>query len=655
MRKLFPVIALIVITLPCIGQKKKKAPLPGEKILPAMGVVTKEELKMTSCSFEEDAPAMKLFETQEVNFELYSYGDTKLTTEYRTRIKIFNDKGYEYATVNIPYLTKKSLGKIKELTAFVYTLDANDNISVQKLSKDDFFKQTVVGKLGVIRFTFPNLKPGSVIEYKYTRLEQNFYDIDPWNIQDDIPSAYSSYVLITPQTSLLHYKLYGTDSLYNLPLRKKNPALQYKSWYMEEVPAFKPEPLMTSRKDNQIRMAFYHYPVNTSIMKTITNPVFIWGMVGEYMLQSPDFGGQIKKEISGTGKIIDTAKGLSTITEKIRYIYQAVKRKFTGEKTLSREIGDIEDAWKQGSGTSGEINLVVLNLLGRLKITAYPMLVSTRQHGMIDKNFPNFGQLNSMVVVAMVDDSNYYILDASIANQSIECPPAYILNREALLLRKNNVDWFMIEDQRPLFKQSSNIICEVNKDNILEGTASLQHYHYAKQYVLDTAIERRKQDESFLNARTPGLKILSSEKTLTESEEDPLFETIEFKYEPEQTNEFYSFKPASFIQMPGNPFLAEKRNTDIDLGFNQEVISSLKIILPAGFEKEHLPTAIKLVMPDSSLIFTRLVTYQPGQIDITTNLQVKRSSFSKNEYESIADFFKRLQGLAAEEIILKKK
>lgn len=653
MRKVLLFISCVFFTSFSFSQKK--GPLPGEKKLPPPGEVTMEELTMKNCAFDPDASAMKLFETEEVNYELYASGDMTLKTESRTRIKIFNEKGYKHATVTIPYVTKKSLGKVKELTAYVYTLDANGKIAVQKLSKDDFFKQTVIGKLGLIRFSFPNLKAGSVIEYSYTRVEQNFYDIGSWRIQDDIPTAYSSMLIVTPLTSLLHHKLYGKDSINLMPIRKRNSQLQYGSWHIENVPAFKDEPLMTSRIDNRIRMVFFHYPVNNSMIKTITNPVFIWSMVGDYMLESKDFGGQIKKQISGTDKIIDSAKALSTVNEKIKFIYQAVKRKFKGEKDLSREINDINDAWKEGSGSSAEINLVLLNLLGKLKINAYPLLVSTRDNGMIDKNFPSFGQLNSMVAVAMIDSSHYYVLDASLSNQSVECPPASILNREALLLRRGNVDWFMIEDQRPLFKQSSNIICEMNKEEKLEGAASLQHYYYAKQFVLDTASEKNRREEAFLNTKTIGLKITSSEKTLTESDDDPLFETIEFNYEPEQTNEFYFIRPAFLLQMPGNPFIADNRNSDIDLAFNQEIISTLRIILPPSFEKDHLPGNIKLITPDSSLIFIRTVYYIPGQIDITTNLQIKKSFFYKEEYDSVRDFYKRLQGLAAEEIILKKK
>jgi len=645
MKKVFLPFLFLLLLLSAAGQKN----------LPTAGQVTYEELKMKSCSFDPDAPAMKFFEEEEVSFELYTNGDMQLKTEHRTRIKIFNENGYEHANIDIPYLTKKSLGKIKELTAYVYSLDQNDKIVVQKLGKDDFFKQTVVGKLGLIKFSFPNLKRGSVIEYSYTRMEQNFFDIDPWEVQDDIPTAYTSLVVITPKTSILRNKVYGQDSLKILPLRKKNTQLNYASWYMENVPAFKVEPYMTSRIDNRIRMVFFHFPISNSMISTITNPVFVWSMVGEHMLEDAEFGGQIKKQIRGTDKIIDSAKALSSVGEKIKFVYAAVKRRFPGDKDISREIKDLNDAWKDQTGTTGEINLILLNLLGKLKVKSYPLLVSTRSNGMVDKYFPSFGQLNSVVAVAMIDSSHYYLLDASLSHQSIDCPPVNILNREALLLRAGNIQWFMIEDQRPLFKQIANIMCDITKEGILEGGASLQHYNYAKQYVLDTADETDKRNENFLSKKTPGLKIVSSEKTLTESEEDPLYETINFTYEPEQTNEFYFFKPSFLFQIPGNPFVSEKRSTDIDFGYNQEIITSLQISFQPSFEKDHLPGSIKLISPDSSLIFTRMVSYKPGQIDITTNLQVKKPLYPKEEYASIRDFFKRLQGLAAEEIILKKK
>jgi len=248
MKQIFLLTAFFLPVLTCAGQKK----------LPGLGEITLNDLQLKSCSFEPDAPAMKLFETEETDFEFYSNGDSRLKSEHRARIKIFNEKGYEFATISIPFLTKKSLGKIKELNAYVYSLDPSGKISIQKLGKDDFFKEKVIGNVGLIKFSFPNVRPGSVVEYQYTRIDQNAYDFDSWRIQDEIPIAYSSLIITTPQTSIIRSKLYGQDSVRNLTLRKKNASLQYESWYKEDIPSFRSEPYMTSRVDNRMRMIFFH-------------------------------------------------------------------------------------------------------------------------------------------------------------------------------------------------------------------------------------------------------------------------------------------------------------------------------------------------------------------------------------------------------------
>jgi hypothetical protein len=631
-------------------------PLFAQKKLPAPGAITQEELQQKNCSFEPDAPALKLFEEEETEFELYTNGDTRLKTEYRTRIKIFNEAGYKYATVRIPYVTKKSLAKIKELTAYIYSVDLSGKVIIQKLGKEDFFRENVIGSLGFINFSFPNLKPGSVVEYSYTRIEQNVYQIPSWQIQDDIPIAYSSFIVITPQTSLLRNKLFGSDSVNILSLRKKNSQLRYASWYKENIPSFRPEPYMTSKADNQMRMIFFHFPITNSMISTITNPLLVWSFVGEYMLNSASFGGQIKKQIPGTETIVDSAKKLSSVPEKIKYVYNAVKKRFTGRREQSGEIDDLPDAWKEQSGTSGEINLILLNLLTRLKITSYPLMISTRDNGMVDKNFPSFGQLNGIVAVAMIDSFKYYLLDACLENQPVNCPPYNILNREALLMKPGNIDWFLISDERPLFKQSINIICDINDEGFAEGEASVQYYNYAKQKALDTSEKKRTMsDEEFLNKKRIGVNILSSNKTKTEDEDDPLYETIIFKYEPQQTNNFFFYKPSFMFPPPENPFIADKRNTDIDFGYNQEITTAFQLSFQSSFERGDLPKNIKIITPDSSFSYERVVIYSPGKINITTSFQTKKSLFIKDDYESIKDFFKKVQVLSQEEIALIKR
>ena len=53
-------------------------------------------------------------------------------------------------------------------------------------------------KVGMIKFTFPHLVPGAVLEYSYTITEKNRVYFDPWYIQSDIPVGHTSLTLITP-------------------------------------------------------------------------------------------------------------------------------------------------------------------------------------------------------------------------------------------------------------------------------------------------------------------------------------------------------------------------------------------------------------------------------------------------------------------------
>src|SRR5688572_27950773 len=167
-----------------------------QRTFPEFGKSDMSELELKSCSFEPDANAMVLFDVQEVEFEAQAFGD-RVNTIRRVRIKIFNEKGYSAGTVRIPYYSKRKLTKVNELKGTIFSLDASGQIVSQSISENDFYFEKAQKKIAVIKFTFPNLKAGSVIEYSYSITEKDRAQLDPWIIQRDIPVAYASNVIIT--------------------------------------------------------------------------------------------------------------------------------------------------------------------------------------------------------------------------------------------------------------------------------------------------------------------------------------------------------------------------------------------------------------------------------------------------------------------------
>lgn len=627
----------------------------GQSYTPPPGDVTAADLNMPSCSFEPDAPAMKLLDVKDIRFDYFYYG-SKIKTERRVRIKIFNEKGYKYATIRIPYFSKKGIAKIKELNGAVYNMGENGKINVKKLANWDFFKEKPTGDLGIVSFTFPGVKAGSIVEYRYTTVENDMLSIDPWIIQGEIPVAYTSVIITTPVSSGVTEWVTGNDSVQKTWELLKYDQFRRKIFFKTNIASFHPEPFMSSDKDYLMKAVFMLFPNGNGYYEGGGSGSIIWGMVGSELLQSDYFKKQVNGVIPGTEKIIDTAKKISSLTNRINYIYKAVQERWHSGAEQTIRLHDLGEAWKDRSGTTTEINLTLLNLLNKADIKSLPVLISTRSHGKINKDFPSLGQLNGIDVMAF-DSTNFYMLDASIKFHPFNVPPANILNREVFVLNPERMYWATIVDERPLFKQNATIISEMNAEGKLEGVANIQHFDYAKSVKLDT-IKGEEEDpdkESIMSNIPAGLKILSANMDITEDPADPLFETISFLYEPNNTNEFYFINPMFFFQKSKNPFFARKRLTDIDMGSNQLIISSLQIDTKGLFEVDDLPKSTVLITPDSSFIFKTEYNFNAGKVFVTESLQSKKAIFSKDEYPVLQEFFKRMYALMEKEIVLKRK
>jgi len=624
-----------------------------QKKISPFGKIDTQELELKSCSYEPAANAMKLFDVQEIEFEPSASG-VKLTTERRVRIKIFNEKGYKYASIRIPYFSKKRVTKIKNLDGVVYSVDEKGQQVIQKLEKKDFFKEKSEDNLGIINFTFPNLKPGCVIEFRYTKIEKNIIQIDPWIIQDEIPVAYASTILTIPGESRIKQKVFGADTIdhQTVSLGSKEYSRKRHIYQKENISSFDPEPFMSSHKDNLLKVVFLLIPYSDFFTDLLLRPKAVWNYTGRSLLRSPNFGGQIKKEIPGTETIIDSALKIPVLSERIRYLYESVQKIAPDNPEQTLYPDDIIEAWNNKTGSSAELNLILLNLLQKSDVIAFPLLVSTRNNGKIDMEFPSFGQLNGVDVLA-ADSNKVYIMDASLKYQLYNNPPINIMNRNAYLLSKDTMQWVEISDNRPLLKQVLSIKAKVNEDGSLYGNALTWHYDYAKSQMLDSSDEDDNDD--FIDKKPLGLKIISSSFAHIENDDEPLQQNIEFNYEPQNTGDFYFINPEFLFIKDKNPFLKETRNTDIDFGSNQFFSLGFRLDIPPGFQVEQLPKNITVRAPDSTFFFKRTIVSDSNGLYLSQTFEIKQSVFPREEYEGIKQFFSHVFAIMAEEIILKKK
>ena len=118
----------------------------------------------------------------------------------------------------------------------------------------------------------------------------------------------------------------------------------------------------------------------------------------------------------------------------------------------------------------------------------------------------------------------------------------------------------------------------------------------------------------------------------------------------------YAFLPYTLFSWFGkSPFVADKRQTDVDFGYTQQYIMSGSYTIPANYAIEELPKNIKMIMPDTSIIMSRITQQQDNTVMYRLSIDYRRPQYSAEEYAPLKEFYRKLYALLNEQIVLKKK
>jgi hypothetical protein len=624
-----------------------------QRVVPVFGEIDLPSMKLEKCSFEPEANAMVLFDVQDLEYEFSAIGG-KTHKKRRVRIKIFNEKGLDAASVRIPFFNKKKTTQVSELRGLVYSLSPEGAIQKKEIPEEDFYRNKVNAAHETISFAFPAVKPGDVIEYTYSVTEKNSQQFQPWIIQREIPCEYISTVITIPSFSHLSSFYMGRDSVDQKKetTGKGGKEKRIQTFYKSNVSSFLPEPYMSSLQDNLARMYFVLFTEGDEEIDAIIESNFVWKSMGDLMLKSNTFKWQSVKEIPGTEPYVDTARRFSTTKERVKYLFEVVKNEMV-RTAQSFFPEDIAGAWKDKRGTSAEINMILFNLLRQVDVVCNPILFSTRDNGRVQINFPSISQLNGLNIM-VVDVNAFYVLDASSKNQSYHTPPPNILERDALILEPGGVRWMFVSDSRTLSQTSQDLMLWFNDKKELEGKSINRFYNYARQYRLDK-LDKDNLSEKPKSEIPAGITVTSFDRYDDKADSSPLEETTHFTFTPNSTDDYYFINPLFFSPETRNPFITEKRQSDIDFGSKQEIRVGLKLEIPEGYEVESMPAPLVAKNSDSSFVFKRMTNADAQNVYFSQTFEIRQSRFKAEEYADIREFYKFIAGKMSEEIILRKK
>lgn len=635
----------------------------GQNEIQAFGKIDIADLEMKECAFEKDANAMVLFDKADVYFD----HNFDIVMERHKRIKIFNDKARKEADITLEYYGGYQLEYLTNLQAQTINLQ-NGKPAITKVDKKSIFNQIIDKSRNKMVFTFPDVQDGSVLEFKYTLRTVAVWNFPDWAFQGRLPVRYSEI-----KTSIPEYFYYKTQIRTRQPFVKNTTkaenssigsganvltyALENTTRALSNIPSLRDEPFMSSRADNLQQIVFQLNMIKPVYGFTQT-AADTWPKVGKVLVDHEDFGKQFKRKLKDEELILARARTYQKDDDKIAYIFNEVKNAMKWDDIDSRytNVGTVR-AWEKKTGNSTEINLILYHLLKEAGLKAYPMVVSTREHGKVYVAYPSTSNFNRTVTYIPIDSTKKYILDATDKLNSYNEIPRELLNSTGLYVDKDNekYDLIPITLEEPS-RQVVVLAAQVNPDGTMEGNANISSYRYHKLKYRQ-AYNKNEVDKykDFLREDNNSLKILDVKVENLEVDTLPLKQDIKFNLElTGSDNNYIYIQPNQFTSLRNNPFLSETRATDIDFGFKNSFIITGNYKLPEGFKIDAMPKSASMGMPDNSISFRRVVGEQDGQVVIRFSIDYKKPILFKEDYDVIREFYQKMYEMLNEPIVLKK-
>jgi hypothetical protein len=661
MKNLYTIFCLCLFA--CYTHAQDAAPIPTTQ---AYGTVNKEDLAMTACDFEKDANAEILFNKADLYFSVMETNVT-ITEERHKRIKIFNDNGKGEADIKIPYYSGGHLENITGLQAETINL-VNGKAEITKLDKKLIYTKDIDKYNTEISFTMPNVKPGSIIEFKYNWNTSYFADFPDWFFQDKIPTRYSELNVSVPD--IFYFRVMPhleqplvkhTTSSDGRSLTSDGQTYLYNNINelraVANIHSLPDESFMSSFNDNVQALRFQLVSIKP-MGGFLHRGSDTWARVGGLLVEDEDFGGQFNRKLTGEDALVEKAKSFKTDDDKIAYLFNEVKNTMKWNTFDDWHTSDGTcKSWDNKSGNSTEINLILYHLLKKSGVEAYPMVVSTREHGKVDPYYTSVYQFNRAVVYVPVDSAKNYVLDASGKYNMYSETPDELLNSNGLYVdKKTNIyDIIHLTKKLPV-RQAVLINAEIKPNGKLAGTASISNTSYNRIAVIDRyKTDGEKKYIDYLRNADNNLKINSIKFDNMEVDSLPLVQNIDFNLDLAGSDDTYIyFNTNIFSPLKTNPFLAENRMTDIDFAYPRSYSINGIYKMPVGYKTDALPKSVSMTMPDKSFGFRRIVAEQDGSIVIRYIITYNVAEYSREHYPELHEFFKKMTEMLNEQIVLKK-
>ncbi|MFL6284342.1 MAG: DUF3857 domain-containing protein [Pyrinomonadaceae bacterium] len=624
----------------------------------------KQAATATAPAYDKRVKAVVLL--KDVNASVSADGRVVTTTSYAVRI--LSREGREEARAAEAYLTAS--GKVRELHAWmirptgeVKSYGKDETLDIA-LNPDDVYNEY---RLRLISAADDVSGPGTVFGYQSVVEERTIFSQDAFHFQDDLPALVSRYALTVPQgwraggVTFNHAKLDPTlaGSTY--------------TWELRDLAPVDDEPYSPDMSALVPRLAVSYFPPAGAQVRSFES----WADVARFMSELEDPQADINDAVAAKAR--ELTANSKTELEKIqaigRYVqnvhYISIQTNIAGgggyrphaaTEVFAKSYGDCKD----------KANLM-RSMLKAVKIDSYLVSIYSGEPTYVRAEWASPMQFNHCIIAIRVADETQVptvvkhpqlgrllIFDPTDDSTPVGDLPDHEQDSLALIDAKESTELLRM----PVTPPDANRLertTEVTLQRDGSIAATVRERTFGQSAALERALFKNlsRGDYETVIQRWAGSEATGAKFTRIEPADEHAegrfsldVDFVAPAYAKTMQDRLLVFKP-SVVGHSNTGWLAETTRKQPVVLKSKALNETVRFKLPAGFDVDELPDAVKL----SSEFGTYTASYEvkDGQLLYTRSLIQRAAVVPVEKYKDIRSFFGQVRASEDAPVVLARK
>lgn len=624
---------------------------------PKFGKVSEEEVSMATCPIEPEAGALYIFDHGNISYS----SRFEVSYDVYVRIRIFKKDAVELADVEVPFVNATDLSEsVRGVEANTYNM-VDGKLVKTEMSKKNIFREKVSADLSVVKFSLPEVREGSVIEYKYTFSTTSLSRIPDLDIQRDYPVLHSHKEVSLPEFIGFNVRTQGSFPIK--VIKKDAPGffsvggarflVKQVIADHDNVPSLKDEPLVWCLEDYraklqtevsgiELHVADLHVSQRYSHSWDDVNKALRESKLGDYQAARNPLKDEVKAIVSED----------VTDVEKIRAILNLVRDKVKRDGSLGLIPDSPASVLKKGTGDRADINNLLSVALKDAGFETDIMLLNPRSLGRLSY-FPTIQQIGTFVVRVKDSEGKFHFLDAGDTESDLDVLSPEFLVKNARIFGQGSDAW--VDMSSPVQNNTQmNIVVKLEDSGVLKGEYT-EVMTNQDAYSFNRAFHKAESEEKYIEENI--------EKEHKIEVEDAEFKgvgtmnvtsKVSFSMETQKAGEHIYINPTVIQFLSVNPFDQQVRQLPVEFDQTGNSTMQVMVMVPEGYSFEDAPQNIKATACGGEITFRYLTQVTDNSLSARLTLNVGKVMFTTEEYEDLRRLFAKIAEICNAKVVIKK-